>query len=358
MADGAHSIRFDQDFAQDPGQARHPEQATAQPARSEDRPQGRGPVFIVGMPRSGTKLLRGLLNQSPGVHMLDIETNFFPFLVRWVREHGPVRSSGQFAHLHAAMRTAPYFAHRTASPPFSPEEWRKWCERYDAAGLFEGFVRCETQTARDQSHLWGDKSPAYIRHMELLLEHFPDARIVHIIRDVRDHCVSIRKAWNKDIRRAAYLWGRDVGAAHRWCQADRRCLQLRYEDLLRAPEAQVRRLCEFLSIDFVETMTRLNRPVENRGDATGSTEIVQNNFDKFMERLSAREIRDIESLAFDTMRMLGMRPVYARRQRMMSAVELKWRRIKDGLQLVAHGKRKLGIIGALRFHLTHRRLAN
>lgn len=345
MADGAHSNRYSRQEA--------PSQAAKQKSVS------RGPMFIVGMPRSGTKLLRGLLNQSPGVRVLEIETDFFPFLVRWVHDHGPVQTAAHFTQLHAAMRGAPYFVHRKANPAFSPEQWRQWCDRYDAAGLFEGFVRYETDTTREQDSWWGDKSPAYIRHLPMLLDNFPDARVIHIVRDVRDYCASIRKAWNKDVRRAAHLWGRDVAAAHRQCQADpRRCLQLRYEDLLRSPAEQMRRVCDFLAIDFTEPMTRLNRPVENYGDATGSTEIVQNNFGKFAERLSPREIRDIESLAFDTMRMLGLRPVYARRQRLMSAVELKLRRLKDGVRLLGRGKMRLGIAGALRFHLTHGRLAN
>lgn len=319
---------------------------------------GGGPIFIVGMPRSGTKLLRGLLNQSHGVRVLDIETDFFPFLVRWVSEHGQVRTSEDFAKLHAAMHSAPYFVHRVDRPPFSPEEWRRWCDKFDAAGLFEGFARYETGAQREQGVVWGDKSPAYIRHIDLLLAHFPDARVIHIVRDVRDYCVSISKAWGKDIRRAAHVWGRDVGIAHRLCQSDpRRCLQLRYEDLLQSPETQMRRLCEFLSIEFNDAMTRLNRPVEIRGDATG-TEIVQNNYGKFMERFSPREIRDIEQLAFDTMRMLGLRPVYAREHRVMSKMELKLRRIGDGVRLVARGRAKLGIAGALRFHFTHGRLAH
>jgi hypothetical protein len=44
-----------------------------------------GPLFIIGMPRSGTKLLRGLLEQHPRVRVPTIETEFFPFLVRWAR---------------------------------------------------------------------------------------------------------------------------------------------------------------------------------------------------------------------------------------------------------------------------------
>ena len=45
-------------------------------------PSWEGPLFIVGMPRSGTKLLRGLLNQHPRIRIPDFETEFAPFLVR------------------------------------------------------------------------------------------------------------------------------------------------------------------------------------------------------------------------------------------------------------------------------------
>src|SRR5262245_12693694 len=46
-----------------------------------------GPMFIVGMPRSGTKLLRGLLDQHPRIRILQTETEFLPFLSAWVDGH-------------------------------------------------------------------------------------------------------------------------------------------------------------------------------------------------------------------------------------------------------------------------------
>jgi hypothetical protein len=55
-----------------------------------------GPLFVVGMPRSGTKLLRGLLKQHSRVQMPDIETDFFPFLVRHVRDHGAPANAAAF----------------------------------------------------------------------------------------------------------------------------------------------------------------------------------------------------------------------------------------------------------------------
>jgi hypothetical protein len=319
-----------------------------------------GPLFIVGMPRSGTKLLRGLLNQNPRIRIPDIETHFLPFLVRWVRDHGKPVTEAEFQRLFEALKGATYFTQRQADTPFAWQAWRAQCiGRYDAADLFEGFVRSETGAARDGDCIWGDKSPAYIRHVALILEHFPTARVVHLVRDVRDFCVSIRKAWNKDIRRAAFQWGRDVGDAHRLCAAHpERCIEIKYEDLLQSPEAQMRRLADFLGIEFTNTMTRLERPVERRGYAAGATQIKQDNARKFTEALTAREIRNVEGLAWDTMRLLGYEPLQARARLRLSRLEERLLRVKDGWRLVQREARKRGFADAVRFHLSHGRVTS
>ena len=330
--------------------APYPVQMSAKRARA---------LFIVGMPRSGTKLLRELLNQSPSIRIMDIETDFFPFLVRWIEAHGEPRDPESFQKLHVAMRHAPYFAHRDKRGGFSWERWRECCRSFDAPGVFEGLARYETDIPVDANAVWGDKSPGYIRHLELLLAHFPDARVIHIVRDVRDYCVSMRKAWGKDIRRAAYLWARDVGRAHAICSSrPDACMEVKYESLLRTPSAELVKLCAFLGVEYSDDILRLRKASESVGDAKGKAEIVRDNFGKYARRLSRREIRDIESLAFDTMRKLGFTPTCATRARSMSAIEQRLRRIKDGVQLFQHDKKKWGWSGALRFHLTHGRMAN
>ena len=319
-----------------------------------------GPLFIVGMPRSGTKLLRGLLEQHPRVRVPAIETEFFPFLVRWVQQRGTPEQPQAFEALFEALRSAPYFQWRSAEArAFYWREWREYCAgRYDAAGLFEGFVRYETGAAPHTGLIWGDKSPAYMRHLDALLEHFPRARVVHIVRDVRDYCVSMRNGWHKDIRRAAYLWGRDVAQAHRICQAHReRCIEVKYEDLLQAPSAQMRRVSAFLQIDFSDAMTRLANPVEPSGYAAGQSQVVSDNRQKFAERLKRREIRAVETLAWDTMRLLDYRPLYADRQRQLSAFELRALRAKDAMHLLLRDDRR-GFASALRFHWSRARVAN
>ena len=54
---------------------RHSDPPTAIPAPFE------GPLFLVGMPRSGTKLLRALLNRHPNISIMTNETEFLPYLV-------------------------------------------------------------------------------------------------------------------------------------------------------------------------------------------------------------------------------------------------------------------------------------
>jgi Sulfotransferase family len=299
------------------------------------------------------------MNQHPRIRIPDIETDFFPFLARWVAKQGEPSTEDAFRSLYEAIKSATYFTLRNSeSGAFSWRTWREWCAgRFDAAGLFEGIVRYESDAARDSNILWGDKSPAYIRHIELLLQHFPDARIIHIVRDVRDHCVSIRQAWNKDIKRAAFHWGRDVHTAHRLCVADpKRCIEIRYESLLENPEGEMRRLCSFMAIEFLPEMTRLSRPQEVRGDANGRTEIVRNNSRKFTERLTVREIRAVESLAYDTLAELGYPILHAKAQRTLGPMRQRILQIKDGLYLVMRGARRRGLAHAFRFHLSHARI--
>lgn len=299
------------------------------------------------------------MNQHPRIRIPDIETDFFPFIARWVAKNGEPLGADAFERLYEEIKSATYFSLRKPEAgAFSWQQWREHCNgRFDAAGLFEAIVRYESDAPVDSDIVWGDKSPEYIRHIELLLRHFPNARIIHIVRDVRDHCVSIRHAWNKDINRAAFQWGCGVKVAHRLCAADpERCIEVRYESLLEDPEAEMRRLCAFLRIEFVPEMTRLKRPQEVRGAANGSTEIVRNNSRKFTERLTVREIRSVESLAYDTLRELGYPVLHAKAQRTLGPMQQRLLRIKDGMHLVLRGARRGGLARAFRFHLSHARI--
>lgn len=353
-------------------------------ARTSEEPW-RGPLFIIGMPRSGTKLLRALLCQHESIRVLEAETEFLPSMASWVDVHGPPRSELQFQRLYETLRAAPYFSYRRRrDPAFDWRAWRSHCDgRYDVAGLFEGFACYElgmTMNTNDghgrsavldgsppgnqvdgaserAGSIWADKSPAYIRHVPLLFEHFPQARIVHIIRDVRDQCASSRRAWGKDVRRSAVRWASDVLRAHRHCETRRHCcMEIRFEELLCDTDTQMRRLCDFLGVEFSGTLSQLQQPVERLGNAAGRSTIMCGNFHTYHESLTPREIEAIESLAWETMRALCYVPELARGPRRLHAAERQWLRLKDGIRLLRRDARRKGWLDALRFHVGHLRM--
>ena len=317
-----------------------------------------GPLFVVGMPRSGTKLLRGLLSQHPNIRMPGAETEFLPFLDRWVAQNGAPDTPERFSAMFAAMRDAAYFHFRKATQPFECEQWRATCEgRYDVAGLFEGFMRYELGVSYGTGVVWGDKSPAYVRCIPMLLRHFPHAKVIHLVRDVRDYCVSIRKAWNKDIRRAAARWEQDVHGAHEACAAHpEQCLEVRFEDLLKDPREQMRRICDFLGLNYCSTLDDLAESVENYGDAKGQSTIMRGNFNKFEQRMTAQEIEAVEALGWRTLLEMGYVPTRAKGPRQLTVNMQRWLRVKDGMHLIMSDIPRHGLIRSLRLHTGHQQM--
>ena len=344
----------------------------------------RGPLFIIGMPRSGTKLLRALLCQHESIRVLEAETEFLPSMAAWIDRQGPPLSESAFQRLYEVLRDAPYFTYRRRrDPAFDWRAWRAHCGgRYDVAGLFEGFARYELgmtmnggegllgdpldpsspgspldrRSSRSEV-IWADKSPAYIRHVPLLLKHFPQARIVHLIRDVRDQCASSRRAWGKDVRRSAARWASDVLRAHRQFETHGHgCMEIRFEDLLRDTNGQMRQLCGFLGVEFSCALSQLQQPVERLGNAAGRSTIMRSNFHTYQESLTPREIEAVESLAWGAMQALGYRPELARGPRRLHTPEKQWLRIKDGMHLLRRDVGRKGWVNALRFHVGHVRM--
>lgn len=104
---------------------------------------------------------------------------------------------------------------------------------------------------------WGIKTPGYVENLDALWKLFPGCRIVHIVRDGRDVALSLgRVSWGSShIPRIAEDWkwktllGRKMGAmigAH--------YLEVHYEDLVRDPGPALRRICEFLGEDYDPAM--------------------------------------------------------------------------------------------------------
>ena len=191
--------------------------ATVLAARGSADP---APIFVIGAPRSGTTLVRLILDSHPRISCGE-ETHFLRDLEAVVgRNWDLVATYGL------------------------PRAW--WIEHL--RGLYETF-QAEV-LAHNGKVRWAEKDPTYTLHLPFIEELFPTAVYVHLLRDGHDVVASFRDRWGyKSAARAARTeWARYVTAARELGRRlpDDRFLQLRYEELVADPETQGRRLFAFL----------------------------------------------------------------------------------------------------------------
>jgi hypothetical protein len=116
----------------------------------------------------------------------------------------------------------------------------------------------EAYARRAGKQRWGDKTPRYVEHIPFLDRLFPTARFVHLVRDGRDVALSYANVpfGPKTVAKAAALWGRRVRTGVRQGRplGPSRYMELRYEDFVSEPEASVKKMSDFIEIEFVPEM--------------------------------------------------------------------------------------------------------
>lgn len=224
------------------------------------RPSGIGasasgpPVFIVGCPRSGTTLLRLMLDCHPDL-AIPPESHFIPLLWSVRRRY---RSDGRFdaERLARDIMATPRF--REWMLP-EPAVWRRVraLRRPGFAEVVEAVFLAYAD--HHGKRRWGDKTPGYSLEMALLGRLFGAARFLHVIRDGRDVALSFLESIGpKTLTEAAAAWahrvrrGREDGRA----LGPGRYLEVRYEDLVEDAGAVLRTVCDFIELDFRPDMLR------------------------------------------------------------------------------------------------------
>ena len=308
-----------------------------------------GPLFVVGMPRSGTKLLCALLDRHARIGITGIESEFLPWLAR---RFARLRDFDAF---YAEIVRQSYFSHRREQGKLiEPRRWQAACTDFSAAGVFEALIRVEVDAPRGSGRIWGDKSPSYIDDLPLIKQLYPAAKVLHIVRDVRDYCLSVRKAWGKDMLRAAQRWADDVRKAREDGAAlGGDYLELRYEDLLADTEAELRRVCTFLGVEFEPAMLTLERPAESLGDAAGATQVVAGNRGKW-QAMAPEMLARVEEIAGALMLECGYALALPHKApRRLSALEMHVAQLKDAWHLVRSDRMGWGLWRTALFHLRY-----
>ncbi len=200
----------------------------------------------------------------------------------------------------------------------------------------------------------GEKTPTNLMHLELIGEYLPHSRFIHIVRDPRDTCLSMNQAWGKSFYRGAVRWRRYLEHYQRVVALPHlatRCLQVRYEDLLTDPSADLNRICDFLEVTFDPQMLSLRRPAEKIGAAAGADTIQHSNAAKFEAQLSTADTQTIEAITWTFMKRCGYEPQHACGEQPVSAIKYACLGANDLFAGVRHQMRDKGILAGIRYRL-------
>ena len=203
----------------------------------------KNPIFIVGAPRSGTTLLRSVLDAHPNICCPPWETGVFDRLSQFV--------SGDFEKPRGPEAN---FC------PLSREEILKWIHT-----ATNDLIRL--MVSQSGKPRWGEKTPSHVFHLDLIDEVFPEAQFIHIVRNGKDVVKSLQNVgWaTGGIRWSVRRWVDSVNAGRASGEklGKGRYVEVRYEELTSKPEMVLPKLCEFLGESFFPQMLEFNRPENN-----------------------------------------------------------------------------------------------
>ena len=217
--------------------------------------------FVVGSIRSGTTLLRLMLDAHP---LLAIPPeSYFPDRLLRRRARYETRSGLDLGRLVEDLLTHPELHHLRDNWKLPADLVRNRLAADRPASLPDAIRALYSLYARVRAKpRYGDKTPVFVLKIDELASVFPESRFVHVIRDGRDVTLSvlsldhpdhphgvpaIAKAWAKWVRAGRRAGGR-LGAE--------RYREVRYEQLVEDPVAVLRGLCGFLELDYDPAMLR------------------------------------------------------------------------------------------------------
>jgi hypothetical protein len=258
-------------------------------------------LFIVGLPRTGTKLIENVLRKSPDIHYASCGGTFFmgrflnPGVRHAIRKMGNMHMDANVEQLVDRMYAGDFgggFWQRLATGYYSLEREALLaqllgCDR-SPKGIYTVILQCHTEIRANT--IVGDKTPAHLYHVPELLSWFPQAKVVHTFRDPR---AILTSEWLKRTSSDPALFY-PIGPAHplytwmivlhvtvTWLYAvrlHRRYVQrfphnyqlIRFEDLVGRPEESVSALCRFLDVEFHSQMLTPCRTDSSYSSACGT----------------------------------------------------------------------------------------
>lgn len=226
----------------------------------------RPPVFIVGLPRSGTTLLTAMLGAHSRLSC-GPETYVFaeltPNAEREIRSVWPDRAVDFLCSIRHGKYSAP------ENYGITREELADYLRGKDKTLASIASALPELLMTRNGKQRWIEKTPGHIAHTDKIRQHFPNSAIIMICRDPRDVALSLMNVpWGLNTFLGALTYCYELHKNDEFFGRDNRSFIVHYEDLVASPEKKLQEICAFLHEPFEPTMLDTSRTAAqiNRAD--------------------------------------------------------------------------------------------
>lgn len=273
------------------------------------------PIFMIGTQRSGSNLLRLMLNQLPDIaapHPPHILQRMMPL----EKGYGDLSKDKNFELLvDDVCRLVELNPVPWEGVKLDRKNVAAHCRKHSTVAAFGAVY--DVMAEANKAGNWCCKSLANINYLSELEDYYGDkAKYIYLYRDGRDVAVSFRKAVVGE--KHPYHIGKEWGATQRIALTQRkkidpkRFYNLSYETLTGDSEKAMRGLCEFLGVTYTPEMLNFHESTEAKSAASSSDlwsnvvkPVMKDNTNKFLREMSSEDIRVFELVAGDVLDALG-----------------------------------------------------
>jgi hypothetical protein len=235
-------------------------------------------IFVVGNSRSGTTMMGRILGNHQSVYTFE-ELHFFENLVEESDVIArPILSEHDAKRLFARLLTSSRFNIFT-----EPDVNNIYAEvdnlmaarhQWDAISIYDCVIKYEV--ARHNKKIACEQTPRYLFSLDEIFHIYPNARVVNLIRDPRDVMLSqkhkwrtyLHGSWKMPALEAVRVWANyhPILIAKLWTSCirkieqyrmDDRVISVKFEDVIKTPDATIKRICNHCGIDFQSSMLEI-----------------------------------------------------------------------------------------------------